>query len=157
MKQILITVVIILLFSSCKTQKPIVTKEIITKIDTVYIDRIVTTAPPVNTLWEKEDPCDSITGSLRDFERIVDNGSSRVVVRSEGGILRTVVTLSGSTESLVKEHRSSLERSDITVEVPVEVNKPWKSKWFWFSILGNVLFLFAIIKKLTKWITFLPI
>ena len=157
MKHILLILITAAILFSCKSMDPIVTREIVTKIDTVYIKEKVVQAPPAAVTWEQENPCDSITGRLKDFERIVDNGSSKVVVRSEGGILRTEVALSGSTDTLVEEHRSSMASSNITIEVPVEVNKPWKSKWFWISITINVLFILTLIKRFTKWIPFFPI
>lgn len=157
MKHILLILITAVILFSCKSMDPIVTREIVTKIDTVYIKEKVVQAPPADVTWEQENPCDSITGLLMDFERIVDNGSSKVVVRSEGGILRTEVALSGSTNTLVEEHRSSMENSHITIEVPVEVNKPWKSKWFWISLGVNLLFILSLVKKFTKWIPFFPL
>lgn len=157
MKNIILLLFLVLIAFSCKSKRNLVTTNTTTKHDTIYIEKETKITPPAREVMIVEDPCDSITGVLRDFERTVVSGENKVVVRSLGGIIRTEVRISGSTDTMEREFRSSMENQVITIEVPVEVNKPWKSKWFWISIAINLVFLLSLIRKFTKWIPFFPI
>ena len=157
MKKILLLFLAIFLAASCKSKMPLTVTNTIVEIDTIYVKETIIKKEAINDHWEKENLCDSITGLLKDFEREVSSGGNKVIIKSSGGVLTTNIKIVECLDSFIEEHKSS-SRIDIQVkEVPVEVNKPWKSKWFWGSILINVVFIILILKKFTSWVSFIPI
>lgn len=145
----------LLTFSGCKCKKGITSQEIIKEKDTIYQEKIVEKRVPYKVTVEKQAECDSL-GIVKDFTQTVTSETGTVTITSIGGVIRTEASFEGCVSEMIKQHRESMRINFKTVEVPVEVNKPWKSKWFWFSILLNVLLLMWIFRRFIPFLSWIP-
>tara|TARA_R110000765_G_scaffold274301_1_gene372892 strand:+ start:176 stop:619 length:444 start_codon:yes stop_codon:yes gene_type:complete len=118
-------------------------KEII-KRDSTYFkkDRIITPRV-VDTLYV-DNPCDTVTGSLKDFEKEIRTNNAKVVLKSVKGSIQVSVNIDSIVSSKITEFKQNYES---------ETHKKDKAKvifrtplWVWLLILLESLVIFLLIR-----------
>lgn len=147
---------ILIVFSGCAGKKNLKSHSSESKTDSIFVEKVVYKQVPVEIIVEKEAECDTITGKVKDFTQTVTSNGNTVTVTSVGGVITTSTTFEGYVSEMIKEHRKNMEIKFERVEVPVEVNKPFKSKWFWYSLILNLILLLYVFRRLIPFLRFIP-
>lgn len=118
--------IIIIITSSCKS-KQITTEKVITKIDTIFKEKIKEIQVPIQSTIEIEKPCDS-SGILKAFKQTIKTKTVYVTVESKNGNIVASVNLDSIKQEAVKDYISKNSSEKETV-VEIRFKTPvWKNK-----------------------------
>lgn len=144
MKKILVLLVAGILLNGCVAKKVVTEYKETVKLDSIYIvkDRFITERV-LDTLTIKE-PCDSITGKLRDFEKEINVTNAKVVLKSVQGEIKVEVDIDSIVNSRITEFKQTFKNK-------IEYKKTETEKyripfWVWITILVEGLIIFLLIR-----------
>ena len=129
---------------SCVAKKTSTEYKEIIKRDSVYIvkDRFIT-QKVIDTLIV-ESPCDTITGTLKDFEKEIRTNNAKVTLKSVKGSIQVSVNIDSIVSSKVTEFKQNY-KSEIQIK-EVEIVKFRTPLWVWGIILLESLVIFLLIR-----------
>ena len=138
------TLLFISLFYSCVAKKTTTEYKEIIKRDSVYIvkDRFIT-KKVVDTLIVNQ-PCDSITGKLKDFEKEIRTNNAKVVLKSVKGNIEVFVNIDSIVSSKVQEFKLNYKTEKEIKEVETVIYRT--PLWVWLVILIESLIIFILVK-----------
>jgi hypothetical protein len=138
------TLLIIIMFSSCVAKKTTTEYKEIIKRDSIYIlkDRFIT-QKVVDTLLVKQ-PCDSVTGKLKDFEKEIRTNNAKVVLRSVKGNIEVSVNIDSIVSSKISEYKLNYKAETQIKEVETVLFRT--PLWVWLIILIEGLIIFLLLK-----------
>lgn len=144
MKRIIIIIIIGLLAYSCVSKKVVTEFKEVVKLDSVYIvkDRFIT-KKVVDTLTIKQ-PCDTVTGLLKDFEKEIRTSNAKVKLSSVKGSIQVTVNIDSIVNSRITEfkqnYKTEVEYKEINIikyKIPL---------WIWVIVLIEGLIIFLLIR-----------
>ena len=132
------------LLSGCIAKKTTTEYKEVIKRDSVYIvkDRFIT-QKIIDTLIV-ESPCDTITGTLKDFEKEIRTNNAKVTLKSVKGSIQVSVNIDSIVSSKVTEFKQNY-KSEIQIK-EVEIVKFRTPLWVWGIILLESLVIFLLIR-----------
>ena len=132
------------LFTSCVAKKTTTEYKEVIKRDSIYIikDRFIT-QKVVDTLVV-ENPCDSITGKLKDFEKEIIIPQAKVKLRSVNGAIEVLVNIEESIQERIREYKLKYKDEKEIKEVETVIFRiPF---WVWLVMLIEGLIIFLLLK-----------
>ena len=132
------------LLTSCVAKKTTTEYKEVIKRDSIYIikDRFIT-QKVVDTLVV-ENPCDSITGKLKDFEKEIRTPQAKVILKSVKGNIEVAVDIEAMVEERVREFIQNYESEIQIKEVETVIFRtPF---WVWLVMLIEGLIIFLLIR-----------
>ena len=134
----------IIILSSCVARKTTTEYKEIVKRDSIYIikDRFIT-KKVVDTLIV-DNPCDSVTGLLKDFDKEIITPQAKVNLKSVKGNIKVVVDIEAIIEERVKEFKQNYNSEIQIKEVEIVIFRT--PLWVWLLILLESLFIFLLIR-----------
>jgi hypothetical protein len=138
------TLLIIIILSSCVAKKTTTEYKEIIKRDSIYIlkDRFIT-QKVVDTLLV-EQPCDSVTGKLKDFEKEIRTNNAKVVLRSVKGNIEVSVNIDSIVSSKISEYKLNYKAETQIKEVETVIFRT--PLWVWLIILIEGLIIFLLLR-----------
>jgi hypothetical protein len=135
---------ILIIFSSCVAKKTTTEYKEVIKRDSTYHkeDRIIT-PKVVDTLYVKE-PCDSITGKLKDFEKEIVTPQAKVKLRSVKGDIEVVVDIEAIVQERIREYKLNYKAETQIKEVETVIFRT--PLWVWLIILIEGLIIFLLLR-----------
>ena len=127
----------------CKTKKS--STEYI-KIDSTYINKVITVYPSSLSEIVLRDACDSL-GNLRPFFIKTKIGNTLVNIKDDNGSI-TIVQESTELKLVDKEVFKSSNVLDKSVNVTTTTVYP---KILWYSLIANLLVLSYVVLKIVRW------
>ena len=137
MKRITAIIIILIMFSGCRTKKEYIHT---TSTDTIYKKEIVKITPSSLNELIIDNPCDSL-GNLKPFEYKINSPKVKTTIKSIDNKVVVEQNLDSIKEVWQKEFQSSVKTVDKKVEIPVT------PKWAWKSLIANILLLLWILRK----------
>ena len=139
------TLLFILIFSGCVAKKTTTEYKEVIKRDSIYIikDRFIT-QKVVDTLLV-EQPCDSLTGALKDFEKEIRTNNAKVVLRSVKGNIEVSVNIDSIVSSKVQEYKLNYKAEKEIKEVEIVIFRT--PLWVWLIILIEALIIFLLLRS----------
>ena len=138
------TLLFISLFTGCVAKKTTTEYKEIIKRDSVYIvkDRFIT-QKVIDTLIV-EQPCDSLTGQLKDFEKEIRTNNAKVTLKSVKGNIEVSVNIDSIVSSKVQEFKLNYKTEKEIKEVETVIYRtPF---WVWIVMLIEGLMIFVLVK-----------
>jgi hypothetical protein len=120
MKHKLFFFIIILSISfGCRSKKTVTEIKEVIKKDTLIItkDRYIT-KQFTDTLFV-DNPCDSITGDLKDFQRTINTTNAKIDLSSVKGKIRLATNIDSVLQERIKEYKSKFDTKTEIKEVEV--------------------------------------
>ena len=138
------TAIFIFLFAGCVAKKTTTEYKEVIKKDSVYIikDRFIT-QKVIDTLIV-EQPCDSITGQLKDFEKEIRTNSAKVTLKSVKGNIEVSVNIDSIVSSKIQEFKLNYKQEKETKEIETVIYRT--PLWVWIVILIESLMIFILVK-----------
>jgi len=137
-------IISIFILFSCNSKKVVTEFKEVIKKDTLIItkDRLITKAF-TDTLYV-ENPCDSITGDLKDFQRSINTNNAKIDLSSVKGKIRLSVNIDSLVNERVKEYKSNFKQdTEIKKEVTIRYRTPL---WNWI-VIGLLSLIIALLLK----------
>tara|TARA_R110001606_G_scaffold57787_1_gene139091 strand:+ start:910 stop:1350 length:441 start_codon:yes stop_codon:yes gene_type:complete len=133
-----------ILFTSCVAKKTTTEYKEVIKRDSVYIikDRFIT-QKVVDTLVV-ENPCNSITGKLKDFEKEIRTPQAKITLKSVKGSIEVSVNIDSIVSSKVKEFKLNYKDEKEIKEVETVIFRT--PLWVWLVMLIEGLIIFLLIR-----------
>ena len=132
------------LLTSCVAKKTTTEYKEVIKRDSIYIikDRFIT-QKVVDTLVV-ENPCDSITGKLKDFEKEIRTPQAKITLKSVKGSIQVSVNIDSIVSSKVKEFKLNYKAEKEIKEVETVIFRtPF---WMWLVIIIEGLIIFLLLR-----------
>ena len=157
-------VILLIVLVGCKPTQTVTKTEYV--YDSVFVDRVEKILVPQTQIVEIENPCDSVTGKLKPFRATLKNSKANISIESKNGVLVAKINLDSIKEVYQKEFQSKqvekVEIREVLIKQPI-------SKFWWWSLILNVIlliwvfrkFIFGMVSnvfpalKLVKWLRFL--
>tara|TARA_R110000822_G_scaffold89740_6_gene207648 strand:+ start:1185 stop:1628 length:444 start_codon:yes stop_codon:yes gene_type:complete len=138
------TLLFISLFYSCVAKKTTTEYKEIIKRDSVYIikNRFIT-QKVVDTLIVKQ-PCDVITGKLKEFEKEIRTNNAKVTLKSVKGNIQVSVNIDSIVSSKIQEFKLNYKTEKEIKEVEKIIYRT--PLWVWLVILIESLIIFILVK-----------
>ena len=152
MKNILI-IVILVIFSSCKTKEIVVTKTN-TIHDTVFKEKFTTVNVPIHTVIEVPAECDSVTKQLKPFRQQIKSGAINVNVFSKNGILTATVNTDSVKQVAISDYNRTL-KSDVEIQ-EIIITEYRVAKWCWLLLIYSILLTLYVFRKHIPYLRLLP-
>ena len=145
-------IIILILLSSCKSQKPIVTST--TKIDTVKIKEIVKVEVPIEKIVTVEQPCDSL-GNLKPIDKEIITKYVKIYIKDKDGALVVKTNIDSIIESRIETEKSSWEKE--VVQLPPVKYVPNLVRYLaWIGGIGLFIVLLKVLKPFIPFLKFIP-
>lgn len=139
------TLLFILILSGCVAKKTTTEyKEVIKKDSTYHKEDRVIIPRVVDTLYV-EQPCDSVTGALKDFEKEIRTNNAKVVLRSVKGNIEVSVNIDSIVSSKVQEYKLNYKAEKEIKEVETVIFRT--PLWVWLIILIEALIIFLLLRS----------
>jgi hypothetical protein len=138
------TLLFSVILTGCVAKKTTTEYKEIIKRDSVYIvkDRFIT-QKVVDTLIVKQ-PCDSLTGQLKDFEKEIRTNNAKVTLKSVKGNIEVSVNIDSIVSSKVQEFKLNYKTEKEIKEVETVIYRtPF---WVWIVMLIEGLMIFVLVK-----------
>ena len=133
-----------ILLYGCATKKSISKVKEVVKRDSIYIlkDRYIT--KQVNDTITIKEVCDTITGNLKDFERVIKTNDVKVSIKSLNGNIQASVNIDSIVNSKITEFKQNYktEKEYINKEI-IRYKTPF---WMWLVIILEGLIIFLLIR-----------
>ena len=144
MKKILVIIIIGLLAHSCVSKKIVTEFKEVVKLDSVYIvkDRVVTERV-LDTLTIQQ-PCDTVTGLLKDFEKEIRTSNAKVKLSSVKGSIQVTVNIDSIVNSKISEFKQNYKTEVEYKEI--NITKYKTPLWIWGIVLIEGLIIFLLIR-----------
>ena len=138
------TLLFISLLCSCVAKKTTTEYKEIIKRDSVYIikNRFIT-QKVVDTLIVKQ-PCDVITGKLKEFEKEIRTNNAKVTLKSVKGDIQVYVNIDSIVSSKIQEFKLNYKTEKEIKEVETVIYRT--PLWVWLVILIESLIIFILVK-----------
>ena len=120
MRTIFTAIIIIATLTGCKTKQITITKTNVIRDtviqkeyikDTVFKTKTITITEPVSNSVEIENPCDSITNKLNDFNQSLSSGGTSISVVAKDGKLTIKASIDSIRQEAVDEYKASIKHT----------------------------------------------
>tara|TARA_R110000822_G_scaffold255897_1_gene381887 strand:- start:105 stop:548 length:444 start_codon:yes stop_codon:yes gene_type:complete len=145
-KKIFFFIISFTLLFGCGSKKTVTEFKEVIKRDSIYIikDRFIT-QKVIDTLVV-DSPCDSVTGTLKDFEKEIRTNNAKVTLKSVKGSIQVSVNIDSIVSSKITEFKQNykVEKEIKEVEI-VRYKTPF---WLWMLVIleGFIIFLLFRLK-----------
>ena len=145
-KKIFFFIISFTLLFGCGSKKTVTEFKEVIKRDSIYIikDRFIT-QKVIDTLVV-DSPCDSVTGTLKDFEKEIRTNNAKVTLKSVKGSIQVSVNIDSIVSSKVTEFKQNYKSETQIKEVEiVRYKTPF---WLWMLVIleGFIIFLLFRLK-----------
>ena len=144
MKKIIIIIILGLFAYSCASKKVVTEFKEVVKLDSIYIvkDRFIT--QKVTDTLIVENPCDTVTGVLKDFEKEISTNNAKVTLKSVKGSIQVSVNIDSIVSSKITEFKQNY-KSDVRIK-EVEIIRYKTPLWLWMLVGIEGLIIFLLLK-----------
>ena len=144
MKKIIIIIILVLFAYSCASKKVVTEFKEVVKLDSIYIvkDRFIT--QKVTDTLIVENPCDTVTGVLKDFEKEISTNNAKVTLKSVKGSIQVSVKIDSIVSSKITEFKQNY-KSDVQIK-EVEIIRYKTPLWLWMLVGIEGLIIFLLLK-----------
>ena len=144
MKKIIIIIILVLFAYSCASKKVVTEFKEVVKLDSIYIvkDRFIT--QKVTDTLIVENPCDTVTGVLKDFEKEISTNNAKVTLKSVKGSIQVSVNIDSIVSSKITEFKQNY-KSDVQIK-EVEIIRYKTPLWLWMLVGIEGLIIFLLLK-----------
>lgn len=144
MKKIIIIIILGLFAYSCASKKVVTEFKEVVKLDSIYIvkDRFIT-KKVTDTLVVKN-PCDTITGQLKDFSKEIRTNNAKIKLSSVKGTIQVSVNIDSIVNSRITEFKQNYKVEKEIKEV--KITKYKTPLWLWMLIIIEGLIVFLLIR-----------
>ena len=141
MKKIIIIIILGLFAYSCASKKVVTEFKEVVKLDSIYIvkDRFIT-QKVTDTLVVKN-PCDTITGNLKDFSKEIRTNNAKIKLSSVKGSIQVSVNIDSIVNSRITEFKQNYKVEKEIKEVKITKYKTPLYLWMLIIIEGLIVFL----------------
>ena len=141
MKKIIIIIILGLFAYSCASKKVVTEFKEVVKLDSIYIvkDRFIT--QKVTDTLVVENPCDTITGKLKDFSKEIRTNNAKIKLSSVKGTIQVSVNIDSIVNSRITEFKQNYKIEKEIKEVKITKYKTPLYLWMLIIIEGLIIFL----------------
>ena len=132
------------LLFGCGSKKTVTEFKEVIKRDSIYIikDRFIT-QKVIDTLVV-DSPCDSVTGTLKDFEKEIRTNNAKVTLKSVKGSIQVSVNIDSIVSSKITEFKQNYKSETQIKEVEiVRYKTPF---WLWMLVILEGLIIFLLFR-----------
>ena len=138
-------IVILSLSFSCRSKKTVTEIKEVVKIDTIIKTKTETLVERFTDTLTIEQPCDSLTGNLKDFKQVISTNQGKVSIQGKNNVITAEIDLKAYKEILEKEYKSKLDKNTIVKEK--EVIRYRTPLWVWLVICLETLIIALFFKN----------
>ena len=144
MKRLFFFIISFTLLLSCGSKKTVTEFKEVVKLDSIYIvkDRFIT-QKVTDTLVVKN-PCDTITGQLKDFSKEILTNNAKIKLSSVKGNIQVSVNIDSIVSSKITEFKQNY-KSDVQIK-EVEIIRYKTPLWLWMLVGIEGLIIFLLLK-----------
>ena len=143
-KKIFFFIISFTLLFGCGSKKTVTEFKEVIKRDSIYIikDRFIT-QKVIDTLVV-DSPCDSVTGTLKDFEKEIRTNNAKVTLKSVKGSIQVSVNIDSIVSSKITEFKQNYKSETQIKEVKiVRYKTPF---WLWMLVILEGLIIFLLFR-----------
>ena len=142
MNKTIILAIVVVFFANCKPKKIYIENTKIER-DSIYLTKTIKEIERFTDTLTIEQPCDTITGKLKDFKQVISTQQGKVTLQNNNGNINATIDLKAYKEILEKEYQSKLKENTKVTEKTI-YKTPFN---MWVILVLSLLLNFYLIFK----------